>query len=880
MLFLKFAIVSVFLHLTACIEYNFNTPSDHDIKKGRISGIKDRDDKDIIIGGLVRIHSHDGGGKCGSVLLHKSVENMEAMLYAIDAINSDKSLLPNIKLGYDIRDTCVSESVALDESADLIVSNGQIDLESCENVVTSNATVPVVGVIGAIVSFVSIPVASFFRLFKMPQISFSSTSPILNDRDRYSYFFRTIPSDDQQAQAMIDIILHFQWDHVSTIYSNNLYGQPGIIQFHRLAFKHKICIDVNEGLEDSYDENTYKRIAGELFDSSSNVVVFFASLHHVKPLLTAVSDLAKNNSKQFLWIASDGWSELVDPEFNDITVGKWGIAPLTETVQSFDEYYSLLTPETNARNPWFPDFYQLYFSCNSSSNCPNASIPTDPKYTQDSFDPLVIDAVYSFAHAINNFLFENCEQPITWFTYNQTCKGSEKILGGETLRHYLYSLNFTSPTGSEVNFNENGAVNGKYQILNYQFCEHCSHKYTLVKVGTWDGTSSGMPLQLYSNIEQQFGVDHSGNIKFQLQSQCQQCLPGYIKREVVSSCCGTCDPCLGQNYTNVTNSPHCEQCPENTWGNSPLNGSDECTEIEESYLKPHDAWAIALMILAFVGLLSTAFVVGTFVWFWRTPIVKSSGREQMVLLLIGITLCFILTISFLVKPSETACAFQRIGQWFCISLILSALLIKLVRIARIFLQKTASARPKLIGPWYQVLFTFLLVGCEMVFVIISLLVVHPDITKTTLKNKDNQIDFPLVIINCAQPHIALIVIQMMYCTLLLIASNVLAILTIRFPENFNESKYVAFSTFSLGLIWIAFVFTYFATNAEPQHQNAVLSFSIQLSALAVLACMFVPRMFIMIFRPKQNKVTLKGSPSSTFNTQLKVADNTVTTTVE
>ena len=110
----------------------------------------------------------------------------------------------------------------------------------------------------------------------------------------------------------------------------------------------------------------------------------------------------------------------------------------------------------------FRDFYQLYFSCNSSSNCPNTSIPNDPKYTQDSFDPLVIDAVYSFAHAINNFLFENCELPITWFTYNQTCKGSEKIVDGETLHHYLI---FTSPTGSEVNLNENGAVNGKYQIL-------------------------------------------------------------------------------------------------------------------------------------------------------------------------------------------------------------------------------------------------------------------------------------------------------------------------------------------------------------------------------------------------------------------------------
>ena len=74
-MFKFFAIAFVFFHLTTCIEYKFDIPSYYHNKKG--GRIKDRDDKDIIIGGLVRIHTHDhGGGKCGSVLLHKSFENM------------------------------------------------------------------------------------------------------------------------------------------------------------------------------------------------------------------------------------------------------------------------------------------------------------------------------------------------------------------------------------------------------------------------------------------------------------------------------------------------------------------------------------------------------------------------------------------------------------------------------------------------------------------------------------------------------------------------------------------------------------------------------------------------------------------------------------
>ena len=62
-----------------------------------------------------------GGRKCGKILLHKNTENIEAMFYAIDLVNNDPHLLPNITLGYDIRHTCISENIALDEGVDLVL---------------------------------------------------------------------------------------------------------------------------------------------------------------------------------------------------------------------------------------------------------------------------------------------------------------------------------------------------------------------------------------------------------------------------------------------------------------------------------------------------------------------------------------------------------------------------------------------------------------------------------------------------------------------------------------------------------------------------------------------------------------------------------------
>ena len=881
----SFVVFSQFLLFTECVaQYHFGTPPESILRADggtRISGIQDLEDKDIILGGLLRVHKSDGSGKCDEIYLDKTMENLEAVLFAIDLINSDPNILPNITLGYDIRDSCRSENIALDESVDFVFSSGRLELKSCfdSNLNLSNISTkpPVVAVIGAIDSYISIPLASFFRVFNMPQISFASTSLLLSDRDLYTYFYRTVPSDKHQAQAMIDLIVYFGWEYVSTIYSNNLYGRPAIDEFHKLAKAKSVCIDYNKGIDDSTD---YVFLANDLLNSTANVVVLFGSAHHVEMLLTEVHTLYSSGTskRRFLWIASGSWSQELDTKYKDITIGKWGTAPYSEKVPLFDKYYSQLTPTTNARNPWFSEFYEHYYDCKVGVNCSNTSIVNDSRYNfhQDSYDGTAIDAVYSVAHAINNFLNDNCNQPLVWYHENQTCLGQNRKLNGSNLLEYIQKLNFTSPTGKDISFDEYGSIKPKYNIYNYQVvssCQNCSKSYEIVKVGYiyWDGNVS--QFKFNSSIKKQFGLNESDDIMYQFKSECRSCKPGFINRKVVSSCCGTCDPCLGKCYTNTTSSTECQICPQYMWGNDPLTGSNGCVDIEETYLKPSDGWSIVLIVLAIIGLLAVVFVSGVFIYFWNTPIVKSSGREQMVLLLTGITLCFLITVVFIPKPSVAVCTLQRLGTWFCFSLIVCAVFIKLIRIARIFLQKTISSRPKFISPIHQILFTFLLVGVQMVLELISLIVVHPGVVRNQVNNTQNTNNFPMLALQCTTPHIVLLAIQMLYLSALMIASNGLAVLTIRFPQNFNESKYVAFSTFSLGLIWIAFIMTYFATDA--QFQPAVISLAIQLSALAVLVCLFGPRVFIMMVWPSQN---VENVSMIAKNACLPIAKTTMTIT--
>ncbi|KAI4875057.1 hypothetical protein NFI96_010053 [Prochilodus magdalenae] len=72
---------------------------------------------DITLGGLFPVHSRGPAGvPCGDIKKEKGIHRMEAMLYALDQINSDPDLLPNITLGARILDTCSRDTYALEQS--------------------------------------------------------------------------------------------------------------------------------------------------------------------------------------------------------------------------------------------------------------------------------------------------------------------------------------------------------------------------------------------------------------------------------------------------------------------------------------------------------------------------------------------------------------------------------------------------------------------------------------------------------------------------------------------------------------------------------------------------------------------------------------------
>ena len=242
-------------------------------------------DGDVILGGLFPVHEKGDDTPCSTKIYNRGLQRLEAMLYAVDLINKDTKLLPNISLGVNILDTCSKDTYALNQSLEFIrVSLDAMDVSGLECSDKKPPMVkfpakPVRGVVGGSYSSVSQQVANLFRLFKIPQISPASTAKALSDKQRFEYFARTVPPDTFQVQALIDILQLYNWTYVSALYSEGSYGESGYDEFYKLTVNRSICIALATKVpHDAKDEFVDNALRSHKKKTTATVVVLFTRM--------------------------------------------------------------------------------------------------------------------------------------------------------------------------------------------------------------------------------------------------------------------------------------------------------------------------------------------------------------------------------------------------------------------------------------------------------------------------------------------------------------------------------------------------------------------------------------------------------------------------
>jgi len=218
---------------------------------------------DVTIGGLFPVHVRGD-------FRSKFMSLAEAMVFAIEQINNDSKLLPNITLGYDITDTNLINRRAMKATLDYVnvhkfaFMNPTLN-ESCL-ILPPNRFSPVVAVVGTGNSRSSILVSNLLEVEDIPLISYAATSDELSS-SAYPSFFRTVPPDRFQSKVMADIAHEFKWRYVAAIAQDDAYGRSGIEFLQKHTKPLGICIAYENyfpATEDNQRDEKIKTIIEEL----------------------------------------------------------------------------------------------------------------------------------------------------------------------------------------------------------------------------------------------------------------------------------------------------------------------------------------------------------------------------------------------------------------------------------------------------------------------------------------------------------------------------------------------------------------------------------------------------------------------------------------
>ena len=98
--------------------------------------------------------------------------------------------------------------------------NGETGTSAAQSLVDSG----VWGVVGAACSGASMGANAVLAAAGVPQISYASTSPALSDATAYPGFFRVVPSDAEQGQAMAAVATADGMDNIAVVHMTNDYG--------------------------------------------------------------------------------------------------------------------------------------------------------------------------------------------------------------------------------------------------------------------------------------------------------------------------------------------------------------------------------------------------------------------------------------------------------------------------------------------------------------------------------------------------------------------------------------------------------------------------------------------------------------------------------
>ena len=813
---------------------------------------------DITLGGLFSLHYAAEDGKCGDFFA-VGLARAEAFLFAIDKINRNPNLLPNISLGYDIRDVCGGSANAMEHTYDFVRRNdiaAELRNVSCSREDHKNASknkeMPIAAVIGPSDSGSALLVGSLLQVVGIPVISESATSNELSS-PRYRHFFRTAPPNSEQASAVADVIEHFNWSYVAAVATDDSYGRNAVRELESEAERRKtFCLSFAEFIPREVYNTKLTRAVSELKGHPNiRVVMLWLFGSYGREFL---KEAAKQKLFDRTWIFSDGFASkhYLKNEDQRIIHGSLGVEPPYFHNGEFEDF--LIKESFNLKSfnrdsaPWWKEFWQK----EDINNCSSTESPNERNLCMEivlrtvysTYIPYVVDAVSAVAHALHDM--KNCSA--------SQCEDTGEAIDPVELEKYLRLVDFQGLTG-RIRFDDFGdPVSSSYDIVHFQVSD-TADPVKLV-IGSWD-KSRDQKLQVNVAVIKWNTMTHQQLLP---KSFCSEDCPAGTFRSLTTACCWECYKCPSGTVSTRLNDVNCTECPRDQM---PDERRSKCLDLPEMEVNWSSLTSVFVVLFATVGLVLVAICSFILNKHRKTPIVKAANRELSTILMLAIAMSFSVSFLSLSKPTNFTCSLVHFWRSMVLVTFISILIIKTMKILSAFQINAIAERLKkfILATKCQSLIVLTLISIPGVLLTLWIALDSP---------RQQRVIQPIqstVLLSCSLHQtsvgMALQIAISVYTSFLVIVCTLYAFKARTLPENFNEARYIGFSMYILLLSSVG----YLPINIGLKGSYATLLTCAMtlLSSYGLLTCMFGPKIYMILLKPEQNTQEAVSSQVSEYS---------------
>ncbi|XP_069072200.1 extracellular calcium-sensing receptor-like [Pleurodeles waltl] len=769
---------------------------------------------------------------------------LQAMVFAVENINRNSGLLANITLGFHIYNSCRMLRPVLEGTLWILTGRAQPVL----NYQCWGERQPA-AIIGDSLSSRSILMARILGLYRYPQISYSASNPILSDRIQFPSFFRTVPSDDYQSHGLAQLVMHFRWAWVGLLAEDSDYGQQGIRLLQGELIKAGACIAFSENIISNKADKNALHITQVIKNSTANAIVVFS----FDPDLAVVLDeLLKQNVTGKIWVASEAWSTstiLSTEKYSEILSGTIGFATFRGEMPDFKKYLTSVQPLRSSG--FIREFWEDAFGCKwldynttlinsgySSGQCTgDENLESLEMYQNDVTSFTVSYNIYRSVYAIALALHDlsSCAPGRGPF-HHGSCADITDYQPWQLL-HYIKNIHLQGST--RTFFDRYGNPPARYDVVNWQRSRQGTFKQ--VKVGEYDSSAPSGTTLIINNS----AILWAAGSKEVPTSVCSSsCLSGFRKasKEGEPICCFQCIPCSQGEISNHTDSIECFTC---SWDQWPNENQDLCLPKTTEFLSYEEPLgAVLATISVFFSSIPVA-ILGIFICHRDTAIVKANNRSLSYLLLLSLTLCFLCSLTFIGYPTAGKCLVRQAAFGINFSLCVSCILAKTIMVVIAFkATKPNSNLRRWVG--LQLSYTIISVCTLLQFILcIFWLSLSPPFSMYNIHSQPGKIIF-----ECNEGSPFAFWIMLGYLGLLATISFIVAFLSRKLPDSFNEAKFITFSMLAFLSVWLSFIPAYLSTKGK--YMVAMEIFAILSSSFGLLFCIFFPKCYIILLKPEMN----------------------------